>query len=140
VHRRGRLHAGHVGGDPLGDARGQRLDVELARDVLHHAALLDARCVLDALELDRDGGVDLLVEADLEQVDVDDLVADRVVLLVLDDHRHRLAVADLDVDHGGAGDQRGTQLARVDPHGGAVAAAVDDAWDLALAAEAARGP
>ena len=30
-------------------------------------------------------GVDLLVEADLEEVDVHDLVADRVVLLVLDD-------------------------------------------------------
>ena len=34
--------------------------------------------LLDALELDADLRLDLLVEADLEQVDVDDLVADGV--------------------------------------------------------------
>jgi hypothetical protein len=38
--------------------------------VLQHAALLDAGRLLGALEVDVDLRLDLLVEADLEQVDV----------------------------------------------------------------------
>ena len=59
-------------------------------DLVEHAALLDAGRLLDALELDRHGGLDLLVEADLEEVDVHHLVADGVVLAVLEDRGHRL--------------------------------------------------
>ena len=61
---------GDVGDDPVGDVGRQRLDRDLARDVLEHAALAHARRVLDALELERDGRLDLLVEADLQQVEV----------------------------------------------------------------------
>jgi len=98
VHRGRDLHAGDVHGDVVGDLAGQRLDVELARDVLEHAALLDAGRLLDPGQLDRDRGLDLLVEADLEQVDVHDLLAHGVDLLVLDDHRQGLGVADLGVE------------------------------------------
>ena len=52
--------------------------VHLARDVLEHAALLDAGRLLDALELERHRRLDLLVEPDLEQVEVDDVAADRI--------------------------------------------------------------
>ena len=53
-----------------GIARRQRLDVELARDLLQHAALLDARRLAD--ELHRDRRVDRLVEPNLVEVDVRD--------------------------------------------------------------------
>ena len=62
------------------------------------------------------GGLDLLVEAHLEQVDVHDLVAHRVELLVLDDHRPRLA-ADLEVDQRRAVHEHLAQHARVDLEG-----------------------
>ena len=97
VHGRGDLHSGDVDRDEVGDVGGERLDVELVRDLLHHAALLDAGGLLGALDVDGDRRLDLLVEAHLEEVDVHDLAADRVELLVLDDHGAGLAL-DLQVD------------------------------------------
>ena len=55
--------------------------------MLEHAALLHTRRLLDALELERDLRLDLLVEAHLQQVEMDETAADRVVLLLLHDHR-----------------------------------------------------
>ena len=69
-HRLGDPHLGHVRGDPVGDVGRQGLDRDLAGDVLEHAALLHAGRVLGALELERHGRLDLLVEADLEEVEV----------------------------------------------------------------------
>ena len=53
-----------------GIARRQGLDVELARDLLEHAALLDARRVAD--EVHRERCVDRLIEPNLVKVDVGD--------------------------------------------------------------------
>ena len=49
----------------LGDRGRQGRDRDLVGDVLEHAALLDAGRVLGAEQLDRDLGLDLLVELDL---------------------------------------------------------------------------
>ena len=83
------LHLGDVDDDPLGDLGRQRLDGDLAGDVLEHAALLDAGGLLGALQLDRDLGLDLLVELHLLQVEVLKVAADGVELLLLDDDRDR---------------------------------------------------
>ena len=56
------LHRGDVDDDAVGDLGRQRFDGDLAGDVLEHAAALDAGGVLGALELDRDLGLDRLVE------------------------------------------------------------------------------
>ncbi len=64
------LHLGDVDGDLLGDRGRQGLDGDLAGDVLEHAALADAGRVVGALELDGDLGLDLLVEANLEAVEM----------------------------------------------------------------------
>ena len=77
-HRLGDSQSGHVRDDPVRNVGGQRLDVQLARDVLEHAALLDAGRLLDTLELERDGRLDRLVEPHLEQVEVDHVALDRV--------------------------------------------------------------
>ena len=71
-------------------------------DVLEHAALLDAGRLLGADELDRDVGLDLLVEVDLLEVEVDEVAADRVALLLLDHHRDRSRALDLEVEEGAA--------------------------------------
>ena len=73
-----------------GIAVGSASTFELARDLLEHAALLDAGRVLDARQLDRHDRADLLVEADAQQVDVGGLAAHRVALGVLQHHRRRL--------------------------------------------------
>ena len=77
--------------------------------MLEHAALLHAGRLLDALQLERDGGLDLLVEADSEQVEVHDVAAHGVALLVLDDHRLAAAAVDLDVEERMALGQHGAQ-------------------------------
>ena len=128
----------HVHVDRLGDVGRQRLDVELVGHVLEHAALLDAGRLLGALEVTCTGRLDLLVEAHLEQVDVEQLVTDRVLLLVLHDHRAGRAV-DLEVDQrGSVRPARARSVSAFDLEGGAVAAlpAVDDARHVALAAQA----
>ena len=79
---------------------GQRLDRDLAGDVLEDAALLDAGSVLGALELDRDVGLDLLLEVDLLAVEVHEIAADRMALLLLDDDRDLARALDLEVEQG----------------------------------------
>ena len=75
----------HVVEDRLGDRVRQRLDVQLARDLLEHAALLDAGRLLAAGQLERHDRVDRDVEVDAQQVDVHRLAAHRVVLGALED-------------------------------------------------------
>ena len=105
---------GHVVLDRVGDVGRQRLDVELARDLLEHAAGLHAGRVVGAGQLEHDDGVDLLSQVDAQQVDVHRLARDRVALLVLD-HDRRLALAlDRERDDGAAVGERLAQRARVD--------------------------
>ena len=92
------LHRRDVDDDAVGDVGRQRFDGDLAGDVLEHAAAFDAGGVLGALELDRDLGLDRLVELDLLQVDVLEAAADRVQLLLLDDDRDGFAALDLEVE------------------------------------------
>ncbi len=107
------------------------------RDVLEHAALLDAGGVLGADQLDRDVGLDLLVELDLVEVEVQEVVADGVALLLLEHHRNRRRALDLDVEEGAAVDQDVAHRTRLDlERTGLVAAAVDDAGHQPLAAQA----
>ena len=98
----------------LGDVGRQRLDVQLVGLLADDAALGDAGRVLGAVQVDAHRRLDLLAQVDLEQVEVHDLAADRVVLLVLDDHRADRRAADLEVDDGAAGDERGAQFAAAD--------------------------
>ena len=66
--------------------------------MLEHAALADAGRLIGPVELDRDLRLDLLVEADLEAIEVQDVAADRVVLLLLDHDRHGLRALELEVE------------------------------------------
>ncbi len=77
---------------------GSALDVDFARDVLEDTALLDAGRLLGALEDDLDSRNDLLLEVDFEQVEMDELTANGVALLVLDDDRHLARSFDLEVE------------------------------------------
>ena len=70
--------------------------------MLEHAAAFDAGGGLGALELDRDLGLDRLVELHLLQVDVLEAAADRVQLLLLDHDRDGFAALDLEVEERGA--------------------------------------
>ena len=107
------------------------------RDVLEHAALLDAGGVLGADQLDRDVGLDLLVELDLVEVEVQEVVADGVALLLLEHHRNRRRALDLDVEQRAAVDQDVAHRARLGlERTRLVAAAVDDAGHQSLAAQA----
>ena len=96
--------------------------------MLEHAALLDAGGVVGALELDRDLGLDRLVELHLLQVDVLEAAADRVQLLVLDDDRDAFRALELEVEERGAAGEHVADLALGDLEGaGLRAAGVDDA-------------
>ena len=107
-------------------------------DVLEHAALRDAGGVLGADQLDRDVGLDLLVELDLVQVEVQEVVADGVALLLLEHHRDRRRALDLDVEEGAAVDEHVAHRTRRRlERTGLVAAAVDDAGHQPVAAQAA---
>ena len=83
--------------------------------------------------------LDLLVEADLHEVDVDQLAADRMELLVLDDHRARVAV-DREVDQRARADEHAAQRALLDGErdGVALGSPVDHAGHQPLLAQAAR--
>jgi hypothetical protein len=139
VHRAGRLEVRDVDRDVLGNVGGQRLDVQLARDLLEHAAALHSGRVLGAGELDENGRVHLLAQVHLDQVEVHHVGAHRVQLLVLHHDRDHGVAADLQVDHGRAGVQRLAQRARIDLErlALAAAAAVDDARHEAGPAQAA---
>ena len=125
--------------DRVGDVAGQRLDGELARDLLEHAALLDAGRVLGADQLEHHGGADRLVEADPQQVDVHRLAGDRMADELLDHDRRGCGAVDAQLEHRAGVGERVAQHARVDLERDRVlAAAVDDAGDVAGAAQAAR--
>ena len=78
----------------LRHVRGQRLDVDLARDEREHATGLDTDRFTD--EMNDDGRMDRLVEAHLAQVDVRDRPADRMLLVLREDRRmnRRLSLDD----------------------------------------------
>ena len=80
-----------VDADEVDEVGRERLDVHLVDGLVERAAHVHALGV--ALEVDRDHGLDLLVEPDLVKVDVDDPAAHRVELEILDQHRPALAVA-----------------------------------------------
>ena len=106
--------------------------------MLEHAALAYAGRLVGALQLDRDLGLDRLVEADLEAVEMHDLAAERVALLLLDHDRHRRSVADLQVEQRLALGEQDPKVALGDLEGlGLAAVAVDDARDQAVAAQPA---
>ena len=96
--------------DAVGDLGRQRFDGDLAGDVLEHAAVLDAGRVVGALELDRDLGLDRLVEPHLLQVEVLEAAADRVQLLLLDHDRDGFGALDLEVE------ERARPRCRIDAH------------------------
>ena len=77
----------------LGNLHRQRLDVHLARDLGERAALAHAGRVFGADEHDGDRRGDRLVEADLLEVDVDELSAQRILLVVLENRRMRRVLA-----------------------------------------------
>ena len=108
--------AADVDVDVLRDLERLRLERDHVERVREDAALLDAGRL--AGQLDRDLRLDRLVEADLEQVDVRDGVANAVALVVLEDRRARLRLAlELDVEDRveavGAG-QRAAELPLLD--------------------------
>ena len=134
------LHRGDVDDDAVGDVGRQRFDRDLAGDVLEHAAVFDAGGVLGALELDRDLGLDRLVELHLLQVDVLEAAADRVQLLLLDDDRDGFAALDLEVEERVAlADDVRTSRSATWNGGRLRAAGVDDAGHQPVAAQAAGG-
>jgi hypothetical protein len=68
--------------------------------VLEHSALAHSGRVLGAFELERDRRLDLLVEANLQQVHVLNRSAHRIALLIFDDHRLAPTAVELDVEEG----------------------------------------
>ena len=136
------LHAADVGLDALRDLHRQRLDVQRRAGLREHAALLDAGCVLGAVEVDVDGRLDRDVEADLQQVDVADVAADRIALVLLQDRRVRRGLTvEHDVEHGvqaGRAGQRGAEIALVDDERLRAGLAVEDAGNEPLLAQAPR--
>jgi predicted unusual protein kinase regulating ubiquinone biosynthesis (AarF/ABC1/UbiB family) len=132
------LHLRDVGDQPLGNLGRQRFDGGLAGDVLEHAALFDARRRLGALELDRDLGLDRLVELHFLQVDVLEQPLDRVQLLLLDHDWYGFRTLDLEVEERLAAGQHGADLAFARLEGARIlATGVDDAGNELLAAQAA---
>ena len=76
---------GDVDGDVLRNVARQRLDLDLAvHEVDDAALLLDALGF--ALQHDRHGDGERLVHRDLVEVDVEQLVVDRIELVFLDEH------------------------------------------------------
>ncbi len=104
--------------------------------MLENAASFDAGGRLDALELDRDLGLDRLVELHLLQVDVLKIAADRVQLLLLDHDRHAFRALYLEVEQSVATGEHRADLALTHLKGLRVgAAAVDDARHEAATSE-----
>ena len=84
--------------DPVGNLHRQRLDVHLAPDLGQHTAHGDALGVAD--EVDDDGRLDRLVEANLVEVDVEQPRLGRMELVVLEDRVvGLLSVAEHDVEN-----------------------------------------
>ena len=125
----------------LGHLEWQRFDRHLAQRLREHAALAHAGRIVGAVQLEGDGRVDRLVEADFVQVDVRDMTAELVHLVVLEDRRVRAALAvDLDVEDGvqpTCAGQRTTQFALLDADRmGLLSASVEDAGDHSFTPQA----
>ena len=120
-----------------GIVRRQRLDVELARDLLDDATDLRARRLADELHGDR--RLDRLVEANLVEVDVRDRSADGMLLVVLEHGVMRgLLALDHDIDdpvQPGRAGQGDPQLPLADDEG-LVGLAVEHAGDQPLTPQA----
>ena len=117
----------------------QRLDVDLARHLRQDAAFLHPGRL--AGEVIGHGGVDRLVEPDFLQVDVGDVAADLSCWYSLSTEEWRLAAVDHDVEHGiqaTAGRQRAAQVALGDRDRDRILAAVENARDQTLPAQAPR--
>ena len=102
--------------------------------MLEHSPLLDPRGIVGAEQLDLHLGLDRDVESHLLEVEVKELIADRMALLLLDHHRLRLVTVEDQVEHGAALGEHPPRLAfghlkrpRV------LAAAVDHAGNEAVA-------
>ena len=97
--------------------------------------------LLGADQVHGDGSGDRLVEADLVQVDVDDVALDLVDLVVLEDRRVGAGAVDLDVENrvqaGGAG-ERPAELTLLDRERDRLVTPVEHAGDEPLAAQTAR--
>ena len=88
-------------------------------------------------QLDRDLGLNRLVEVDLLEVEVLEIAAHRVVLLLLDHDRNRIAAFDVKIEQRVAFTQDHPGVATFDLKGGRfLAVRVDDPGDLAVTAEA----
>ena len=124
----------------LGHRSRKRLDAQLARDLLHDAALLGTGRLADEVHVDR--RLDRAVEAHLVEVDVRQRPADRMALELLE-HRmvRRLLPLDDHVDdrmQPRRPGEDGPELALADEDRTRVALAVEDARNHPLAAEAAH--
>src|SRR5439155_8284880 len=117
--------------------RGECFDVELARYLLEHAAFLDSGRVLDARQLQGHDGVNRLIEADPQQIDVYRRAAQRVALSFLEHDRGGLSTVNAEIEHRARRGQREAQFAGVGVEAQRLAlAAVDNARDPVCATQA----
>ena len=101
--------------------------------MLEHAALGHAGRLVAADELEADRGLDGLVEPHAQQVEVHELTAHRMALLVLDDDRRGVLAVDAEVEHGAAWPRASRSWRASTLKGtGLALAAVDDAGHEAL--------
>jgi hypothetical protein len=136
------LHARDVEVDVFRHLERQRLDRDLAQRLREHAALAHAWRVVTAEKLDGHRSLDRPVEPHLLQVDVRDTAPHGIDLVLLEDRRVSLSLAvDLDVEdrvEAGRARQRAPQLALRNGDRHRLAAAVEDARNEALLAQAPR--
>ena len=136
------LHPAHIGVDRLRHLHRQRLHVEHTGGRREDTALAHAGSVLGADQVNGDRCLDRLVEADLLQVDVLHMTANRIALVLLEDGRVRVRLAlQHHVEHGvqarRAG-QGGAEQAAFDGERVSGPLAVEDARNEALLAQAPR--
>ena len=136
------LEPADVGLDRLRDLHRQRLDVERRRGLVEDAALLDSGRVLGPVQVDVDGRLDRDVEPHFLQVDVADVAANRIALVLLQDRRMLGGLAlEHDVEHGvqaGRAGQRSAEIALADDERLRRRAAVENAGNEPLLAQAPR--
>src|SRR5260221_8887665 len=123
----------------LWDFERQRLDVYLVRHLREDTALLDPDGL--AVKRDHDRRLDHLVEADFLEVDMRDVAANLVALVLLEDRRVLAAAVDRDVEHGmaaGLGRQRCAEITLADRDRNRPVATVENPGNQPLPAQAAR--
>jgi len=134
------LELGDVDFDELREILRETADVDGLGDDGERAAVgLDAMGFADGAH--RDGGGHRGVRVDLHDVDMEELLGDRVTLELLDEGEHLLAV-DIEVDEGGGVALGAHEVAEgllLDGDALVAGLAVDDGGDGAIDAEAAGG-